>query len=100
MFPVAAELSVGLSVKRTVFEAVRAPPLGRRFDVDEVCAALGEALVGDVVACSKSVLRAGSFGCVRVDSVEGEEKPWNCDVKSLYCFCRPGRASSMVSAPL
>lgn len=89
----------GLSVKRTVLDVARVP-LGRRFDIDEDGRALGDAPVGDVVACSKSVLRAGSFGCVRVDSVEGEEKPWNCAVKSLYCFWRPGRASSIVSAPL
>ena len=52
------------------------------------------------VACSKSSARAGSLGCVRVDVVLGEEKPWNCDVRSLYCFCRAGRESDMVAALL
>ncbi len=89
----------GLSVKRTVLEAVRTP-LGRRLEVEEACAASVRGSVGDVVACLKSALSVGSFGCVRVDALEGEEKPWNWAVRSLYCFCRPGKASEMVSASL
>ena len=73
-------------------------PFGRRLDVEaEPAAPAG----GDVdVAWSKSSASIGSFGCVSVDVVEGEEKPWNCDVRSSYCFCRPGRESDIVSAPL
>lgn len=75
-------------------------PLGRRFEDDEAWGGLEVLLRGEVVACSKSELRAGSFGCVRVDSLDGEENPWNWDVRSSYCFCRLGRASEMVREPL
>lgn len=92
---------VGLSENRTVLDTVRAP-LGRRFDVEFATGADGAPVgePGEVVACWKSGDNAGSFGCVRVDALEGEEKPWNWEVRSLYCFCKPGRASVIVSEPL
>lgn len=49
-------------------------------------------------AWAKSSARVGSLGCVRVAVVPGEEKPWNCDVRSSSCFCRPGRVSARLVA--
>lgn len=51
-------------------------------------------------AWTKSSARDGSLGCVRVAVVPGEEKPWNCEVRSSSCFCRLGRASAIVAALL
>ena len=50
------------------------------------------------VAWAKSGERVGSLGEVRVVDVEGEEKPWNWEVRSLYCFCNDGKESEMVAA--
>lgn len=50
------------------------------------------------VAWAKSAARVGSLGCVRVEVVLGEEKPWNWEVRSFSCFCRPGRASERLAA--
>ena len=52
------------------------------------------------VACAKSEASAGSFGDVSVSTVDGDEKPWNCEVRSSYCFWRSGRASEMEAALL
>lgn len=58
-----------------------------------------EVLVGlRVDAWAKSSASEGSLGWDNVDAVAGVEKPWNWDVRSLYCFCRPGRASSIEAA--
>lgn len=70
-----------------VEEVRRREPLGGCWDVE-----------GTVVAWAKSSAREGSLGCVVVDEVDGLEKPWNCEVRSSYCFCREGRASAMLSA--
>lgn len=80
----------GLSEKRTVLDTARAF-LGLRLEL---------AAEGFCAACSKSAFRDGSFGCVSVSAVDGEEKPWNCEVRSPYCFFRPGRESEMSRAPL
>lgn len=42
---------------------------------------------GDVEdACAKSAASESELASVRVASVDGEENPWNCAVKSSNCF--------------
>lgn len=65
-----------MSLKRTVLEGLR------------------------LVACSKSGARTEELGTERVASVAGEEKPWNWDVRSSYCFCRGVRESEISDAAL
>jgi hypothetical protein len=49
-------------------------------------------------AWAKSRARRGSFGETRVEVVDGEAKPWNCEVRSEYCFWREERVEARVSA--
>jgi hypothetical protein len=57
-----------------------------------------EAVVDE--AWAKSSESSSELGWVSVAAVEGLEKPWNWDVRSSNCFCRDGRASEMMLAPL
>lgn len=52
------------------------------------------------VAWAKSAAREGSLGEVRVVLLAVEEKPWNWEVMSPYCFWREGRESAMACALL
>lgn len=85
-----------VSEKRTVlFPLVVCAEVRRDFLVGD-----GEDVVVGfaLVAWAKSAARLGSLGCVRVDAVDGEEKPWNWEVRSSNCFWRLGRESAMVAA--
>lgn len=69
----------------------------KRTDLDT---AGGEVAEWKDCAWVKSAEREGSFGCVRVDVVVGEEKPWNWDVRSSSCLCRGVRESVIARAAL
>ncbi len=88
---VCASRSCGASETRTDF-LVDCEAAG--WEEDEAGSAVVE------VAWAKSEASAGSFGEARVLAVEGDEKPWNWEVRSLYCLWRDSSCSRSVVALL
>jgi len=73
-----------MSEKRTDFGDARAGVSRSDFFRNED----DEPTRGRSEARAKSSERLGSLGCRMLDVVVLLGKPWNCDVRSLYCFWR------------
>lgn len=80
---VSMDWMLGVSEKRTDFGEAKAGVPRRDFFRNEE-----EATRGRSEARTKSSERLGSLGCRMLDDDVLVGKPWNCEVRSLYCAWR------------